>query len=171
MPLNATRIVLQVEDINNEIFEQVESVTTKIIDYDGSKRYYGRFDDASSTATIQLIDNEPTVSLGKVVNPTEGLGFGSTIAGLQDALTLSNKQYIAVGEDAILNLSTAKQFTQEAWIFSNFTDKNQHGIIGYQAGTAQGYPSISIVNQTGIEIGFGDGSNWNTRTVKDVLNT
>lgn len=171
IPQNATKIVLQVEDINDEIFEQVESITAKILDYDGSKKYYGRFDDASSTATVQLIDNEPTVSLGKVVNPTEGLGFGSTIAGLKDAISLSNKQFIAVSEDANLNLSTTKQFTQEAWIFSNSTDNNQHGILGYKSGTAQGYPSISIVNQTGIEIGFGDGSNWNTRTVEGVLNT
>ncbi|MBV6626937.1 MAG: DUF4347 domain-containing protein [Rivularia sp. (in: Bacteria)] len=171
MPQNATRIVLQVEDINDEIFEQVESITAKILDYDSSKKYYARFDDASSIATVELIDNEPTVSLGKVVNPTEGLGFGSTIAGLKDALSLSNKRYIAVAEDAVLNLSTTKQFTQEAWIFSNFTDNNQHGILGYQSGTAQGYPSISVVNQTGIEIGFGDGSSWNTRTVAGVLNS
>ncbi|MEM1391948.1 MAG: DUF4347 domain-containing protein, partial [Cyanobacteria bacterium P01_H01_bin.150] len=171
IPQNTTSIALQVEDINDEIFEPTESITIQILDDDSGQKNYGRFDDANSTATVQLLDNEPTVSLGKIVNPTEGLGFGSTIAGLKDAISLSNKQYIAVKEDAILNLSTAKQFTQEAWIFSNFTDNNSHGILGYQAGTAQGYPSISVVNQTGIEIGFGDGSNWNTRTVKDVLNT
>ncbi|MBY5283043.1 transporter substrate-binding domain-containing protein, partial [Aphanizomenon flos-aquae CCAP 1446/1C] len=170
MPKNATRIVLQLEDINNEIFEQPDSLTIKILDYDSSKQYYGRFDEASSTATVQLLDNEPTVSLGKVVNPTEGQGFGSTIAGLGEAINLANNQFIAVAADSILNLSASKQFTQEAWIFANITDNNKHGILGYQSGTAQGYPSISLINQKDIEIGFGDGSKWNNKTITNAIN-
>ncbi|MGF1498211.1 MAG: LamG-like jellyroll fold domain-containing protein, partial [Elainellaceae cyanobacterium] len=163
VPKDTAYIRLQVEDIDDELYEQFpEDITISIVDGDS---YAVR----ERTETASLVDNEPLVSLGEVVNPTEGLGFGSTIAGLEEAIIFSNGEFLSVADSANLNLSSTGEFTQEAWIFTNFTDSDRHGILGFDTGGAQAYPSISVIDETSIEIGFGDGNSWHSRIVEDVI--
>jgi Ca2+-binding RTX toxin-like protein len=180
VPAGTTSIIFQVEDINDEIFEPTETIKITIVEDDvvlglakrssGDKYYRWEYVEDYQTQTINLLENEPIVSLGKVVNPTEGFGYGSTIEGLEEAIALNGTQSVTIPANANLNLANTGKFTLEAWIFPNFTDNNQRDIISYQGGTKTGYPSISIINQTSLQIGFGDGTNWNTLTVDKVLN-
>ncbi|MTJ49859.1 LamG-like jellyroll fold domain-containing protein [Dolichospermum sp. UHCC 0259] len=169
VPTGTTYIRLQVEDINDELFEPTESFTVKVASSPDGK-YTLSTSGQPITATANLYENEPIVTLGKVVNLTEGFGFGSTITGLDNALTLSGNHYVKVNSNSRLNLNGGGEFTQEVWIFTNFTDNNTHGILGYNAGNSNSYPSISIVNQTSVIIGFGDGSQWRSFTVENAIN-
>ncbi|WP_139240794.1 LamG domain-containing protein, partial [Geitlerinema sp. PCC 9228] len=172
VPAETTKIKLQVEDINDELFETDETIQVTLEESDettnSQTKIYKLLN--QKTATAKLKDNEPTVSLGEVVNPTEGFGFGSTIAGLEDAIVFENQQSISVPANDNLNLAQTGEFTQEAWIFPNVSDKGQHGILGSSTEDKQAYPSISIINETSVKIGFGDGDNWNSKTVEDVIN-
>jgi Domain of unknown function (DUF4347)/Concanavalin A-like lectin/glucanases superfamily/Putative Ig domain/Bacterial pre-peptidase C-terminal domain/6-bladed beta-propeller/RTX calcium-binding nonapeptide repeat (4 copies)/FG-GAP-like repeat/Calx-beta domain len=169
VPTGTTYLRLQVEDINDEIFEPTETISVKLASSPNAA--YTLSNSQPVTATANLLENEPIVTLGKVVNPTEGFGYGSTIEGLKEAIALNGSQTVSIPAKTNLNLATTGQFTLEAWIFPNFTDNNQRDIISYQGGTNTGYPSISVVNQTSLRIGFGDGTNWNTITVEKVLNS
>lgn len=133
----------------------------------GQNQYYGIAPNANKQ-TITIRDNEPIVSLGNVVNPQEGFGYGSTIIGLEQALELNGTNWVNVASKPSLDLSKTGQFTQEAWIFTNFTDNNRHRILGTST-TANSYAGIGVINQTGIEVGFGDGTKWNSFKVDNIL--
>ena len=172
LPKGVASISIEAEDINDELFETEETIQLKLLPNkaaNGKDQYYELL--SKTTSTVKILDNEPTVSLGKVVNPSEGLGFGSTIAGLEEALSLTDRKFVAVETDPALNLSEAKQFTVEAWIFGNDSSGATQGVLGYKSGTKNGFPSISIVGKTGLQIGFGNGAKWNaTQTIENVLN-
>jgi ABC-type amino acid transport substrate-binding protein len=173
IPTGTTYIRLQAEDINDELFEPIETITVKIAPSPDGK--YTLSSGQPITATTSLYENEPIVSFGKIVNPTEGFGFGSTITGLKSAVNFNElpsvqTEYIQVNPNDSLNLANTGEFTLESWIFTNFTDNNTHGILGYNSGNANSYPSISIINKTSVIIGFGDGSQWRSFTVEDAIN-
>ncbi|NCR23226.1 MAG: DUF4347 domain-containing protein, partial [Microcystis aeruginosa L111-01] len=194
VPAGTTSIIFQAEDINDEVFEPTETIKITLVEDDvvlglaerssGDKYYVaGKYDqtqpisesdkkylDSLRIKIVNLLENEPIVSLGKVVNPTEGFGYGSTIEGLEDAIALNGTQSVTIPAKSSLNLANTGKFTLEAWIFPNFTDNTQHDIISYQGGTKTGYPSISIINQISLQIGFGDGTKWNTKTIEKAIN-
>ncbi|MTJ47294.1 LamG-like jellyroll fold domain-containing protein [Dolichospermum sp. UHCC 0259] len=169
IPTSVKQIKITVEQVNDEVWEGNETVTItlldnqKDLDAEGTNNLndgYG-VDSTKATATVTIFDNEPTVTLGKVVNPTEGFGFGSTIEGLGAALNLNSSNSVTIPSNDSLDLKKTGQFTQEAWIFANLTDDNQHGILGYE-----NYPSIWIENQTTIKVGIDN----NTFSVDNALN-
>jgi hypothetical protein len=152
------KIKITVERVNDEVWEGNETVTITLLDNQkdlstsGTNKLndgYG-VDTTKATATVNIIDNEPTVTLGKVVNPTEGFGFGSTIEGLGAALNLNGSNSVTIPSNNSLNLTQTGQFTQEAWIFANLTDDTQRGILG-----SDNYPSIWVENKTTIKVGIG----------------
>ncbi|AOY79568.2 DUF4347 domain-containing protein [Moorena producens JHB] len=170
IPTNTKLIKLRVEQINDEIYEAApESVTIRLLDnYTTIEDGYS-VNSSQDQAIVTINDNEPKVTIGKVVNPTKGFEFGSTIEGLGKALTLDGSSYVDLPSNASLNLSGGN-FTQEAWIFNNATDNAARGILGYDSTTAgQNYPSISVVNQTDIKVSFGDGSTDRSFTVSNAL--
>ncbi|MEH2377385.1 MAG: LamG-like jellyroll fold domain-containing protein [Nostoc sp.] len=165
---NKNSIFIGVEPIDDDIYDPDETVTLSLVNHaTGLNQYYGIHPTLNS-ATITIKDNEPIVSLGNVVHPQEGFGYGSTIIGLEQALELKGTNSVNVASKPSLDLSKTGQFTQEAWIFANFTDNNRHGILG-NGTTATSYAGISVINQTGIEVGFGDGTNWNSFQVDNLL--
>ena len=176
IPTNTQMIKLRVEQINDEIHEAApESLTIRLLDnyapitpgQSNDKDGYGV--NGTQQAIVIIEDNEPTVTIGKVVNPTKGFEFGSTIEGLGKALSFDGSSYVDVVSNSSLNLSGGN-FTQEAWIFNNATDNAVGGILGYDSSTTgQNYPSISVVNQTDIKISFGDGSTDRIFTVSNAL--
>ncbi|MBD2280751.1 PA14 domain-containing protein [Aphanizomenon flos-aquae] len=160
---NITKIGIIVEPVNDEIWEGDETVTITLLDdkTTTSDGYRVDPDPNNKSATVTITDNEPTVTLGKVVNPTEGFGFGSTIEGLGAALNLNGSNYVTISSNDSLNLTKTGQFTQEAWIFANLTDDTQRGILG-----SDNYPSIWVENKTTIKVGIGN----KTFSVTNALN-
>ncbi len=194
VPAGINGFIISAEDINDEVFEPTETIKITLVEDDvvlGLARYSSgdkyllrgtftgtgpldeeakKYFESLKTKIVNLLENEPIVSLGKVVNPTEGFGYGSTIEGLDDAIALTGSQSVSIPANSSLNLANTGKFTLEAWVFPNFTDNNQHDIISYQGGTKTGYPSISIINQTSLQIGFGSGTKWNTKTLEKAIN-
>ncbi|MTJ48840.1 LamG-like jellyroll fold domain-containing protein [Dolichospermum sp. UHCC 0259] len=161
---NIQKIKITVEPVNDEIWEQEETVTITLVDNHDNNQLDGyRIGTTEATATVKITDNEPTVTLGEIVHPTEGFGFGSTIEGLGAALNLNGSNYITIPSNDSLDLTKTGQFTQEAWIFANLedNDKTQRGILGYD-----NYPSIWVENQTTIKVGIVN----NTFFVDNALN-
>ncbi len=165
---NKSSIIIGVEPIDDDIYDPNETVTLFLKDHrTGKNQYYG-IDPNLNKGTITIGDNEPIVSLGNVVNPQEGFGYGSTIIGLEQALELNGTNSVNIVSNPSLDLSKTGQFTQEAWIFANFTDDNRRRILGTDT-TASSYAGIAVINQTAIEAGFGDGTQWNSFKVDNVL--
>ena len=175
VPVNTKQVIVKVVSINNELWETDEDVKLELVDstYQPSKGGYEYYRvGINKRATLTIQDNEPIVSLGKVVSPQEGFGYGSTIEELGSAIELNGSSYINIANNDKLNLSKTGEFTQEAWIFASVNDDNKRGILGYssKSNDAYAYPSIWQVNKTGIEVGFGDGKNFQGFTVPNVLN-
>ncbi|MGL5511061.1 MAG: LamG domain-containing protein, partial [Microcoleaceae cyanobacterium] len=101
-----------------------------------------------------------------------GFGYGSTIETLGAALELNGSNYVNIPNNSKLDLSKTGQFTQETWIFPSINDGKKRGILGKlgQTNDPQAYPSIWQVNNTDIEVGFGDGKKYQGFTVPNVLN-
>ena len=161
VPQGKQTIYVEIEPIDDDIYDPDETVNLVLKDsVYGTNWYYG-IDPNNNRKTLTIRDNEPIVSLGNVVNPQEGFGYGSTLVGLGKALELKSGNAVSVGSKPSLNLAAKGQFTQEAWLFSNVTDNNDRRIIGSDTS-----PSIWLVNQTSIKVGFGS----NTFTVQNAFN-
>lgn len=67
---------------------------------------------------LTLEDTRPKVTFGSVVNPTEGFGYGSTIAGLGGAIDATQSAQ-ALDGSFTKSLGTAEtgQFTTEGWLY------------------------------------------------------
>jgi hypothetical protein len=159
------------EVVNDNLYEYSSKENLTIGLKDNQDNYY-RVDANKKTLTTQIQDNEPIVSLGKVSNPSEGFGDGSTLVNLKSALKFNGSNYVNVSENKSLDLSQTGKFTQEAWILPTATTDGYQSILGYQSteDKTKRYPSISVYNQTDINAGFGDGTNWHNFTVENVLN-
>ncbi len=77
--------------------------------------------------------------------------------------------YVQLGASGVV-LGT--NYTQEAWIYPQFTDVNYHAFIGNEA--SGGYaetrsPSMYVVGQTMLHVGFGTGSQWINSMTTNVL--
>ncbi|MCA0353706.1 MAG: hypothetical protein LCH85_17065 [Chloroflexi bacterium] len=61
-------------------------------------------------------------------------------------------------------------YTQAVWVYPTSTDSNFHGIVGYDGGIlAQRAPSIYMFQAGRVQIGFGDGTNWNSLSTSGVV--
>lgn len=60
-------------------------------------------------------------------------------------------------------------FTQAAWIYPTHDDNDERGIMGDYGVDYELPPTLSVINQTQLTGGFGDGTNWNTFTTGSVL--
>ena len=163
------------EVINDYLYEnsQTEQITITLKN-DPAKTQGAVYvvDEKKASLTVNIQDNEPTASLARVNNLSEGFGDGSTLVNLESALKLTGSTYVNIPSNNSLDLSKTGQFTQEAWIFSTINTNGKFGILGNQssAGNAQGYPGLWLSNQTNIVAGFGDGTKWDEFTAEKVLN-
>ncbi|MBN1887617.1 MAG: Ig-like domain-containing protein [Thermoflexales bacterium] len=80
-----------------------------------------------------------------------------------------------VPSTAVLDLSGGN-FSQAMWIKPDATTTHRQGVWGYSPSASGGanppkdsYPSVYIVNQDGLEVGFGDGAAWRSCVVDNVL--
>lgn len=62
-------------------------------------------------------------------------------------------------------------FAQAAWIYPTPDDNGDKGIMGKSGTPAQYPPTLSVIDQTALSGGFGDGTNWNSFTTGPVLTT
>lgn len=164
-------LIIGAEVVNDNVYEvdNNEEITISLKDNAiTSADGYG-VNNSKRTVTVQIQDDEPTVSLGTFVNISEGFDDGSTLVNLESALKLTGNNSVTVPADESLNLNQTGQFTQEAWIFSTVNDDGEYGILG-SGSDNQSYPGMWLYNQTGIKAGFGDGTDWNNFTVENVLN-
>ncbi|MGK7921604.1 MAG: LamG-like jellyroll fold domain-containing protein [Trichodesmium sp.] len=192
-----TKIKLLVQLINDELWEPAEDVKITLIEHKDSrlirenmfpfnennnnsfykslptkpednKYYYYKINRDKKTATLNIKDNEPTVSLGKVVAPEEGFGFGSTIEGLGSAIKLENQAYVSIPQSDKYNFSQTKQFTQEAWVYPN-QNSGENPILGVQDSNSPAHPHLLITENNSISAGWGDRSNY-IKSEENVLN-
>ncbi|MEB3342272.1 DUF4347 domain-containing protein [Okeania sp.] len=161
VPANTKTIKLRVQPINDELWEPDETVTITLLDHaestSANKQYY-KINSSKNTGTFTIKDNEPTISLGKVVNPEEGFGFGSTIQELGKALALDGEGYVRVPSSDKLDLSSNGKFTQEAWV--DVTGSGEQAIFGdgtYQTNNQKAFPRLWITKKQGVKAAFGDG--------------
>ncbi len=175
LPEKTKSIKLRVQPINDELWELDETVKITLLDHAQStsddKQYY-KIDSNKNTATFTIKDNEPTVSLGKVVMPEEGFGFGSTIQELGKALALDGNGHVSVPSSEKLDLSTTGEFTQEAWIYPTGSGKQAiFGDAAYQTNNQKAYPRLWTTEKQGVKAGFGDGQAYHELSSQDnVLN-
>ncbi|MFM6614820.1 MAG: DUF4347 domain-containing protein, partial [Microcystis panniformis] len=138
--------IIGIETIDDDIYDPNESITITLTETH-SNLLYGVSSTAKS-ATVIINDNEPIVSLGNVVAPTEGFGYGSTIIGLGKALAL-NKNEIPITTSSKYNLDTTGQFTLEAWVFNNNNNSTLQRIFG----GSSSYPELYLAsNKIGIRL-------------------
>jgi len=168
-----TNIKLRVQPINDLLWETEETVTITLLDHANStsstKQFYG-VDRSNNTATVTIADNEPTVSLGEVVMPEEGFGFGSTIQDLGAAIALDGGDYVALPESDDFDLNATGTFTQEAWVYPTGTGRLPvAGDGAYETDSARAFPQIFLENSD-IIVGFGDGDRYNELRSTDTLN-
>ncbi|MDY6803612.1 MAG: DUF4347 domain-containing protein, partial [Cyanobacteriota bacterium] len=168
-----TNIKLRVQPINDLLWEPEETVTITLLDHADStsstKEFYG-VDRSNNTATVTIADNEPTVSLGEVVMPEEGFGFGSTIQDLGAAIALDGGDYVALPQSEDLDLGARGTFTQEAWVYPTGTGRLPvAGDRAYETNSARAFPQIFLENSD-IIVGFGDGDRYNELQSTDALN-
>ncbi len=163
------------EVVNDTLYEdsQNEKITIGLRDNVANKQDDGYgVDNTKASLSVNIEDNEPTISLGKVTNLSEGFGDGSTLVNLESTLKLTGSNYVDIPANNSFDLSQTGQFTQEAWILPTINTDDKFNILGYQpsANAAQRYPGIWVSKQTGIVAGFGDGTKWNEFTTENVLN-
>ncbi|MBM7844941.1 LamG-like jellyroll fold domain-containing protein [Herpetosiphon giganteus] len=61
-------------------------------------------------------------------------------------------------------------YTQSAWVYPTSSDSNFHGIVGYDGGVlAQRAPSIYLFQAGRVQVGFGDGSTWNSLSTSSTV--
>jgi hypothetical protein len=87
---------------------------------------------------------------------------------LKSALNFDGiKDCVVLKEGVMLGSS----FTQEAWIKPSIEDNAYHGFLGYhpEEGNSQRPPSIWVYQKNGIHAGFGDGLNWDSFIIEEVL--
>ncbi|KPL91653.1 LamG-like jellyroll fold domain-containing protein [Herpetosiphon geysericola] len=61
-------------------------------------------------------------------------------------------------------------YTQAAWVYPTSSDTNFHGIVGYDNGVlAQRAPSIYLFQAGRVQVGFGDGSTWNSLSISSAM--
>jgi Concanavalin A-like lectin/glucanases superfamily/Bacterial TSP3 repeat len=110
------------------------------------------------TLTAQLVSDD---SNNKIVN-------GQVDSG---ALALDgNGDYVAVSPSPFLNLSHGA-FSQMAWVYPQPVDNQAYPILssGAYIPDSQAYPFIEVVEQTKLQVGFGDGTNAYSYTTGPVL--
>jgi hypothetical protein len=127
-------IVVAAEIIDNEIAEVPETVRIGLLENGSGDKY--EIDPSRSSAEAILTDNEPIISISKIVNPTEGFGYGSTIDGLGAALELKAGKAVNVANSASLDLSEGNQFTQEFWLSVNRFSSGTYRLLGFDNGSA-----------------------------------
>jgi Domain of unknown function (DUF4347)/Concanavalin A-like lectin/glucanases superfamily/PA14 domain/RTX calcium-binding nonapeptide repeat (4 copies)/Calx-beta domain/WD40-like Beta Propeller Repeat len=165
-------IKVQIQQINDEIYEGDENVTITLLDnYDKNIADGYGVDTSKNLATITIKDNEPLISISKIVNPTEGFGFGSTINALGKALNLKGDNYVKITQDGKKLDFEEGTFTLESWVFPNLKDTQYYPIIFGDSQTANNrFPTLGIVNKTDIQASFSDGTNEYIIKVNKVLN-
>ncbi len=63
-------------------------------------------------------------------------------------------------------------FTEAAWVYPTSSDTSFHGIVGYDNGNpAQRAPSIYMFSGGRVQVGFGDGTSWNSMSTSGVVLT
>jgi hypothetical protein len=124
------KIYVGVEVFNNEIFELPKQFNLGLV---ASTGYGINAGGQPSSAVMKIADNEPVISISKVVNPTEGFGYGSTLIGLGSALQLEKSKRVEIAASPSLDLSQNNQFTVEFWTAINKLDSTANGyrLIGF----------------------------------------
>ena len=118
----------------------------------------GAFADSNSTAYGGISDSSTwsfTTEAAPAVKPAP------PIAGSGGALSFDGKDdYVDLGQGVTLG----KTFTEEVWVCPT-TDNNWTGVMGHEEGDRSNYraPCIYIYGGgTGIQVGFGTGSSWDS---------
>ncbi|MEH2409313.1 hypothetical protein [Nostoc sp.] len=147
------------EVVNDTLYEDSlkEQITIGLKDNVANKQDDGYgVDNSKASLSVNIEDNEPTISLGKVTNLSEGFGDGSTLVNLESTLKLTGSNYVDIPANNSFDLSQTGQFTQEAWILPTINANDKFNILGYQpsANVAQRYPSIWVSKGTSILAGF-----------------
>ncbi|MBN1888600.1 MAG: Ig-like domain-containing protein [Thermoflexales bacterium] len=150
-------------------------------------------DNSSNQHVIKCdpLKNEPLI----VMFPSEQLKTGLDMAcptlgasaPLGKGLSLPDRAVpypLSAGPSASLDLSGGR-FSQALWIYPQATTSHAQGVLGYSPQvhdpanpdsqresnypSRTAYPSIFIVDQTKLRLGFGDGSYWRSFTSDSIL--
>ena len=128
-------IYVGVEVFNDEIFESTEKFDLSLLaDPKGVDINY-RIDSANTKTTMAIADNDPIISITKVVNPSEGFGYGSTLVGLGSALQLEKDKNVEIAASTSLDLTKNNQFTLEFWTSIDKLAADSYRLIGFANGS------------------------------------
>lgn len=170
--LGEKKIIVGVEMVNNDIFEPMESVTLTLrdnvapIQSGGANHADGYGVGADNTATVQIVDDDPILRVTKIVNPTEGFGYGSTLTGLGQSLELFGGQEIVISENPASALADANAFTQELWVSVESFGSGSSRLFGF----ANGGPSLSLNSDGTVSAIFSSNGSPITLTSNQPIN-
>jgi hypothetical protein len=157
-----TEVYVGVEIFDDAIFEPTETVTLGLAAGTGYTVNTAN-SGVLTSAVVNIVDNEPIISITKVVNPSEGYGAGSTLVGMGKALELKGNlsaassaiNWAQISPSASLNLANTNKFTLEFWTSVNTLPTTDYRLVGYDDNsfkislTKDGYISVSMKTADG----------------------